>query len=174
METSVRVLCLGNDLLADDALGGVVARQLRQIVPDSVDVVFTPNTGLDLLDYALYVRQLIVVDSIVTGNAKSGTLLVFREEDLRALPGGSPHYIGLFEALSVARALDLPAAKEVTIVAVEAEDRTTIGGPLTPAVEGALAEAVDFVAKMIGSSAEEIVSREKSASVTDCRRASAC
>jgi hydrogenase maturation protease len=142
---------LGNDLLADDAVGGVVATQVRQSLGDSVDVVFTANTGFSLIDHLLNARRLIVVDSILTGAAEPGSVLVLREQDAETVPGGSPHYIGLFEALALARKLDLPAAEEVVIVAVEAADLTTIGGSMTPALEAAVPGVVELVGSLIES-----------------------
>jgi hydrogenase maturation protease len=144
-DCAVRVLCLGNDLLADDALGAVVAEQFRRQADESVEVVFTANTGFDLLEHALNTRRLIVVDSVLTGRHEPGALMVLREEDVRGVSGNSPHYIGLFEALALARELKLPAADDVVIIAVEAADCTTIGGPMTPAVVEAVPAVVDTV-----------------------------
>lgn len=149
MEFQARVLCLGNELLADDAFGGVIAQKIRRQASEAVDVVFTANTGLSLLDYALNVQQLVVVDTIVTGRAAPGTLMVFREGDLQAMPGGSPHYVGLFDALSLARVLDLPAPRDVRIIAVEAADCTTIGGPMSPAVKEAVPDALQLVGEAL-------------------------
>jgi hydrogenase maturation protease len=144
-----RVLCLGNELLADDAFGAVVAAKLRRRLPGVVDVVFTANTGLSLLDYALDVQQLVVVDTILTGQRAPGTLMVIEEGDLQAVPGSSPHYVGLFDALALARAVDLGAPTDVKIIVVEAEDCTTIGGPLGPAVKAAIPEALQLVGEVL-------------------------
>jgi hydrogenase maturation protease len=151
LEAPVRVLCLGNDLLADDALGGVVAEQIRRQAPDWVDVVFTANTGFSLLDHMLNTRRLVVVDTVLSGRAEPGSVLVISEEDVRSAPGGSPHYIGIFEALALARALQLPAPEDVVIVAVEAADCTTVGGAMTPAVVAAIPAVVQLVGDIIES-----------------------
>ena len=44
-----RILCLGNELLADDAFGLVAAEELRRRFPQ-MDVVFTTDSGFHLLD----------------------------------------------------------------------------------------------------------------------------
>jgi hydrogenase maturation protease len=152
MQIQARILCLGNDLLADDAFGGVVAGRLRRSAPAAVDIVFTANTGLSLLDYLVDVQQLVVVDTIMTGQSAPGSVRVIRDGDLPATPGSSPHYIGLFEALALARVLDLKTPEEVTIVAVEAADCTTIGGPMSPAV----LDAVPIVLRLIGDTVSDL------------------
>lgn len=141
----MRVLCLGNELLADDSLGSVVAGQLRQFAPAEVEVVSTPETGFHLLDYVLSAPRLVVIDTVCTGTSPPGTISAFRESDLRTVQGGSPHYVGLLETLNLARRLGLPVAKEVIILAVEAADCSTLGGEMHSAVRAAVPALVNMV-----------------------------
>lgn len=147
---SARVLCLGNELLADDALGSVVAEHLRRLTLPGVDVVDTSVTGFHLLDHILNVRRLLVIDTILTGTADPGTVFLLREEDVRAVPGGSPHYIGLFEALAVGRKLGLAVPEEVAIIAVEAADCCTVGGRMHPSVLAAVPTALNLALEFLG------------------------
>jgi len=141
----VRVLCLGNELLADDALGLVAAEELRRQFPH-LDVVFTTDSGFHLLDYLSDCTLLVVVDSIQTGQVPGGTLLVFPKADMQSPSGPSPHYVGLFETLELGRKLVLPVPEEVIILAVEAVDCLTLGGAMHPAVKS----AVGLVAELVG------------------------
>jgi hydrogenase maturation protease len=172
----VRVLCLGNDLIADDALGIVAARGLcrrltvagrpRPAGPafDSaatvrafdhphagvVEVVETALTGMYLLEAVVGASRLIVVDTVVTGSAPPGTVEVLGEADFEgSAAGASPHYIGLFETLDLARGLSLDVPGEVVIVAVEAGDFYTVGGEMTAAVEGAVPVVVARVLALL-------------------------
>jgi len=175
-ERPTRVLCLGNDLIADDALGVVVARRLcRRLAaagpsrppgpafdpaatvrafghPQAgvVEVVETALTGMYLLEAVVGAARLIVVDTVVTGAAEPGTVDVLGEEDFAgSVPGGSPHYIGLFEALDLARGLGLDVPDEVVIVAVEAGDFYTVGGGMTAAVGAAVPVVVERVLALL-------------------------
>jgi hydrogenase maturation protease len=154
---STRVLCLGNDLIGDDSLGSIVEAHVRQLAAEDVEVVSTPETGFHLLDYLLNTTRLIVVDTVVTGSAPPGTIYEFRDTDLKSLPGGSPHYVGLFEALTVARHLRLPAAEQVLILAVEATDCSTVGEDMHPAVVAAIPGLIKMVRDRIGAGVGDIV-----------------
>ncbi len=143
-------------MLADDAFGGLVAKELQCRVPGSVDIIFTANTGLSLLEHMLDTRRLVVVDTVVTGRAEPGTVLVVREQNVQPPSGKSPHYVGLFEALALARKLRLPAPEDVTIIAVEAADCTTVGGAMTPAVKGAVRGVVALVGEIMAESLPEV------------------
>lgn len=104
LSAMLRILCLGNELLADDAFGPVVAEGLRRAFPH-LDVVFTTDSGLDLLEYLTETDLLVVVDTIQTGKVPTGTLYVAGISDIKTPLGPSPHYIGLLEALQVAKEL---------------------------------------------------------------------
>lgn len=153
-EITVRVLCLGNELFADDSLGNAVAEHIREFATPDVEVISTPESGFHLLDYVLNVRRLVVVDTVVTGTSPPGTVYAFKDHELKAVPGGSPHYVGLYETLALARQLGLPVAKEVAILAVEAANRSTLGGLMHPAVLAAIPPLVNMVRDMLRLAAD--------------------
>jgi hydrogenase maturation protease len=148
-EVAIRVLCLGNDLLADDSLGSLVAEHMWQFAPPHVEVIGTPEAGFHLLDYVLNVHRLIVVDTVVTGTASPGTIHEFHENELETVPGGSPHYVGLYETLTLARCLGLPVAEEVIFLSVEAADCSTVGGAMHPAVRAAVPSVARIVRDLL-------------------------
>ena len=154
MLARVRVLCLGNPLLADDAFGPAVAVALAGHVPPEVEIVQSEVSGFGLLDDLLDTSRLIVVDTVRTETAEPGTVYCVREGDLRAAPGPSPHYVGLFEMLALARTLHLPAPQEVVILAVEASDCTTVGGAMHPAIRAVVPVVVELVAGIVGAGLE--------------------
>jgi hydrogenase maturation protease len=152
MPARVRVLGLGNEILADDALGILAARQLAALFPpDEVEVVESSESGLHLLDYVTGVSRLVVIDTVETGRAAPGTILVVREEDVRSTPGNAAHGTGLFDALALARKLGYPVPAAVTILAVEAADCLTLGGPMHPAVAAALPRVVEQARALIAA-----------------------
>lgn len=143
-----RVLCLGNDLMADDAVGPAVARRLRDLDLPGVEIIESAESGLRLLEY-LDAPQLIVVDAVSTGSEPPGTIYVLNPEQLSCTPAASPHYTGLQEALLLGRALGMTVPDHVTIVAVETADCRTVGGPMNPAVEQAVSRVVELICREV-------------------------
>jgi hydrogenase maturation protease len=174
-ERPTRVLCLGNDLISDDALGIVAAHRLNQRLADAgtpaaserafdpaltarafklpgagnVEVVETALTGMYLLEAVVGAARLIVVDTVVTGASAPGTVLELKEGDFDGPRGGSPHAIGLLETLDLARALGLEVPTDVVILAVEAGDDLTVGGDMTAPVKAAVPIVVERVMTLI-------------------------
>jgi hydrogenase maturation protease len=146
---ALRVLCLGNELLGDDALGCVVAERLQPFASKDVDILCTPESGFYLLDCVLNVRRLVVVDTVQTGNAPPGTIYRFRDSELPLVSGGSPHYVGLCESLALGRTLGLAVAEKVIILAVEAGDSLTIGAEMSPEVRSIIPALLRMIRDMM-------------------------
>jgi hydrogenase maturation protease len=146
-----RVLCLGNELLSDDAFGILVGKQLDRLALPGVEVVCTAATGFHLLDYILDTSRLLVIDTICSGAAEPGTLHTFDPVEMPTAPGCSPHYVGLFEVLTVGKKLGLAVPDEVAILAVEPADCSTIGGTLHPAVRQAVPVLVNAALEWISA-----------------------
>ncbi len=145
----IRVLGLGNELLADDRFGLVVADQLRDLAGEELEVVSGPTAGLSFLDALAGASHLLVVDTLVTGSVHPGTLSEFREGEVAGPAGPSPHYVGLFEALALGRTLGLPMPGRVVILAVEPSDCLTVGGGMSDAVQAAIAPATRCAMEII-------------------------
>jgi hydrogenase maturation protease len=144
-----RVLGLGNELLADDAFGILVAREIERSFPGETDVVCSSAGGFNLLEDLLGAPRLVVVDTIVTGHARPGTIRVFRADQIPSTPGVGPHFLGLSEVLAVGRQLRLDLPEEISVIAVEASDCATIGGVMHPDVRSAVNTVVNLVGQFL-------------------------
>ena len=152
----VRLLGLGNKILADDAFGLLAAREVAWRFQGEIEVVQSSSAGYDLMDHLLGARRLLVVDTIVTGRARPGAISVFTADRVQPAPGGSPHFLGLFEVLAVGRKLHLDVPKEIIVIAVEASDCITVGGPIHPDVQSAIPEVVELVGRFLANGTLEI------------------
>src|ERR1035438_4083962 len=148
-ESSIRVLGLGNDILGDDALGILVARQAEARFGGQVEVISSSQAGFHVMDQLLGVSRLVVVDCIQTGAAKPGTVYVPDEHARRPAPGVSSPSLGIFEVLAVARSLGLPAPAQCVILAVEAADCTTVGGSMHRDVEAAIPVVMEWIGRFL-------------------------
>ena len=139
------VLGLGNDILADDAVGILAARALAGRLDAAVDVKETAEHGVALLDHLLGYERVILLDAIQTGSNEPGTILEIDPASLSAVYAPSPHYAGLPELLAIAEGLKLDFPRHFRIFAVEVADALTIGGAMTPAVRAAIPELCNRV-----------------------------
>lgn len=125
------ILGLGNDLLGDDAVGIIAAQRLGNITGGSIDVIECRVAGLALLEVLVGYDRVIIFDAFHSGKHHPGTVLEMSVDDLRPIPGMSPHYVGLPEVISIGRRLGLDVPEEISIFAVEIPEYLTIGGTLS-------------------------------------------
>lgn len=143
------VIGLGNELLGDDGLGPVVARELAALgTLPHVEVREAAAGGLRLLELLEGFSRAILVDAVETSEQPPGTIRELSlEAALLAVPAAGGHGIRLDEALALGRALGVTLPSDVVCLSVAVADARTFREGLTPAV----AEAVPVVLGRIES-----------------------
>lgn len=146
------VVCIGNDLVADDGVGHAVHRVLAAQVPAAgMRLQLLGLGGMSLVDKFQGEEQLIVVDAVQFG-APAGTIHVL---DWAALPASgcqfSCHGIGIREAIEVARKLFPEMTPEtVHLVGIEGRCFDQLGEGLSAEVQAAVLPAAAAVLNLLG------------------------
>lgn len=147
----LRIIGVGNPLLADDGLGIVAAERLAAMDwPEGVEVLDGGTGGLTLLDLFGGARAVILLDAVAMG-AAPGTLRRFTAEELTGLaaepPGMSLHGSGLTEVLALARELgQLPPLLLFGVEPARVELGIGLSPPVAAAMDRLLAAVRDKVA----------------------------
>jgi hydrogenase maturation protease len=159
------VLGLGNDLYGDDAVGIELVRRLRQEAacgrlpccdPEKTHFEECTLSGLALLDVITGYDTLLIVDTIKKEQPKTGRVRLLEADDLRAIPGPSPHYVSVPQTIEIGRRLGLHVPTRIRIVAVEAKNMYHLGEGISAEMAKALPRIlarVKDVLKNLGSPA---------------------
>jgi hydrogenase maturation protease len=139
------VLGLGNDLVADDAAGVLVARAVRERVGAAADVVESSASGMALIEIFAGYDRAVVVDSIRTGRNPPGTITELGLGDVGRVVAPSLHHTGLPEMAAVADRLGLGFPSVTCVLAIEVLDPYTFGGAVSRPVAG----AIDHLARLV-------------------------
>jgi hydrogenase maturation protease len=143
------VLGLGNDLIADDAAGVLVARALRSALAGVADVVESSASGMALIEVLAGYDRVVVIDAIHTGRDAPGTITEMTLAHVGRVVAPSLHHAGLPELGAVAERLGLRFPSQTQVFAVEAVDPYTIGGGVSEPVARAIPEIVRRVRERI-------------------------
>ncbi len=143
------VLGLGNDILADDAVGILTARALKDEEKGQTEIIESALHGLALLELFIGFDRAIIIDAIQTGQYEPGTVIELEPADLGAVTAPSPHYSGLPEMLHIASELDLHFPQEIKIFALEVEDPYSIGGEMTVSAQKGMIKLKEMVKKQL-------------------------
>jgi len=146
------VVCVGNDLAADDGVGREVFLELgKRALQDDVRLVFLGLGGIDLIEQLDGEERLIVVDAVQFGEPP-GTVHIL---DWDSLPHMAPrpvsgHGIGVREAIEVcARLYPERVPKNIWLVGIEGECFDQLGAGLSADVQQAVIEAADVVFSLL-------------------------
>ena len=141
------MLGLGNDILTDDAVGLLVAREVRARLGSGTGIAVRETTemGLTLLDEIVGCGSLVLVDAVQTGKVPPGHVHEIGPDELPQVTATAPHFLGVGETLALGTSLGLAMPRQVRIFAIEVADPYTLGERLTPAVARAVKVAAERV-----------------------------
>jgi hydrogenase maturation protease len=155
------LLGLGNDLYGDDGVGVQVVRRLKEEAAAKTRTAAALRhthleecclSGLALLDVIVGYDRLVIVDTIKRPSPVPGRVHLLSEKDVRSLPGPSPHYVSVPQAIEIGRRLGLHVPSEIRIVAVEAKDLYTMGEDLSPEMRNRLPAIIRKVKRVLRES----------------------
>ncbi len=154
-ERQILVAGVGNAWLQDDAFGAEVARRLEaRGVPSGVTVLDFGTSGLDLAYEVMRGYDALVLIDASRQGGEPGTLYVLepeRDEFAVSIEDGEmidPHHM---DPMTVLRFVSATGGwpGRVVVVACEPGEVEDVGYGLTPAVESAVAGALDLVMETI-------------------------
>jgi hydrogenase maturation protease len=140
--SKILVLALGNEILHDDAVGILAARQLRNFSEQYFAMQEFCGGGFDLVEILNAYDFVLILDSIFTGKHPAGTILELSKNDFQEMFSLSPHHLGIPEAMQMIDVLQLPFPKHFCALAMEVENPYDIGEGLSDAVKNALPQFV--------------------------------
>ena len=152
------ILGLGNDLFGDDGVGLHVVRRLKEMRDREdgtgrslreADLLECTLTGLKLLDVIEGYDRVIMIDTIKRTRPETGKITLLREKDLRHIPGPSPHYVSIPQALEIGRHAGMRVPKRVDVIAVEAKDLYKMGEGLTSEMSAAIPAILDHIKSLL-------------------------
>jgi hydrogenase maturation protease len=146
------VVCIGNTLVADDAVGyAVFTRLAANPLPSGVRLEYCGVGGVALLELLHGSEELMIVVDAVQCGADAGTVHVFHWDRLPVSDDGnaiSSHGIGLKSAITIGQALYPERMPErILLVGIEGRCFGFLGGTMTPEVAAAIQPAVETVHK---------------------------
>ena len=147
------IVGIGNLLRADDGVGIHVIDALRkEDIGDKADLT-EDITGFDILVEAPQYDRVILIDAIRSGG-EPGTIYTLTPADLRnkqTLHSFSTHLnMDLSSMLELGKTLSpgkMP--QDIIIIAIEADDTTTISDKCGPAVEGVIPRVVVLIKSLL-------------------------
>jgi hydrogenase maturation protease len=143
----ILILGIGNILLKDEGIGVHVVNGLQAMtLPSDVDIMDGGTLGLDLLFYIEGRKKVIVIDTVMAGEAP-GTLYRFTDRELVAKKDflRTAHGIDFADVVKTAEMLGRKP-EEIVFIGIEPEDISD-GLEPTALIAGRIPVIIDLVMK---------------------------
>lgn len=139
------VIGVGNEFRGDDAVGLVLARRLKEKLPDTIDIIEHSGEGASLMQAWEGAERVYLIDAVKSG-AKAGTihrLDAVKQPVPTEFFHYSTHAFSVAEAVEMARKLDLlPPALAIYGIEGAVFDH---GAPISSEVHAAAAELLEVL-----------------------------
>lgn len=144
------IIGLGNPILSDDSVGVRIARELKERMDSAgqsqVEVIEMYAGGIRLMDAMEGYDRAVIVDALVTGVERPGTVRRLSLSDLVTTRNTlSVHDMDLPMALEMGRMLGVPLPSEIVIWGIEAKDVENFGEELTEEVEASVSRTIELI-----------------------------
>lgn len=159
------IIGLGNPILGDDGVGWHVVEEVEKHLnglkndPErEYEFEYLSLGGLSLMERMNGYQDVVVVDSITTGQRPYGSIYSLRLSSLPNLSAGhttAAHDASLAEALEVGRKMGLQLPEDVWVVAVEAKIVYDFSEELSEPIAAAVPLATGVVMEVLTSDREE-------------------
>ena len=144
------IVCIGNELVADDAVGYAVFKELSgSVLPATVRLEYCGVGGIALLELLNGQEALMIVVDAVQFGDPPGTVKIWSWDELPNLGTGcsiSAHGIGLKDTISIGQTLypeRMP--RRILLTGIEGRCFDELGGAMTPAVAASVPVAVTAI-----------------------------
>lgn len=141
----IKLIGMGNEFRQDDAVGLLIVRKLRPLIPAEIQTLELANSGLDLITAWQDAETVYLFDAI-RSSAEVGTLYrldAHRQPLPTQLLNCSTHALRLAEVIELARAINQLPSK-LMIYGIEGKNFGT-GIGISPQVEAAAEQLVKQV-----------------------------
>ncbi len=145
----ILLLALGNEILGDDAVGLLAARELSGDWKGKVETKEASTAGFGLLDYLSGYDKVLILDSIAGEQKNSGTVRLISMSEFSPHSVYSPHFIGLPELADTAHALGIPFPAEIKLLVMNVCDPFVLREGLTKKVAEMLPDYVERARKIL-------------------------
>ncbi|MBM2816593.1 MAG: vhtD [Ignavibacteria bacterium] len=140
MKNKIIVLGFGNDILGDDGVALEALDIIKSKCSSEIEFQSIFGGGLEILDYIEGKDKLLVIDSVASQNDPKGTVVELSLDHYKFNYADSPHYVGIPDAIRIAKELNIPIPDDIKIIATEIAPQFEIKKGLSKEVEASIPE----------------------------------
>jgi hydrogenase maturation protease len=113
------LLALGSDILMDEAISIILARDIKRSFPD-FELQILPVAGIELIESITGFDFVVIIDTLITSDAESGEMIIFNGfHNARTLHLQNPHDANFHVSIRLAEALGYRIPEKIIVLGIQ-------------------------------------------------------
>jgi len=112
------ILALGSDILMDDALSIILARDIIQLFPD-FKMQILPVGGIEIIELIAGCNLVVIIDTLISSDGKPGDIILFNDlQSVRTLHLQNPHDVDFLTSIKLAEETGYRIPEKIVVLGV--------------------------------------------------------
>jgi len=113
------LLALGSDILMDDAISIILARDIKQSFPD-FELKILPVGGIGLIELIAGFNLVVIIDTMISTYAKPGDMVILNDiQTARTLHLQNPHDVDFITSIKLAEELGYRMPERIVVLGIQ-------------------------------------------------------
>jgi hydrogenase maturation protease len=113
------LLALGSDILMDDAISIILARDMKQSFPD-FELQILPIGGIELIELIAGFNLVVIIDTMISSDAKPGEMMLFNDvQTVSTLHLQNPHDVDLLTSIKLGEELGYRLPEKIVVLGIQ-------------------------------------------------------
>jgi hydrogenase maturation protease len=112
------ILALGSDIVMDDAVSIILAKDLKHLFPD-FKLEILPVGGIGLIESISGFNLVVIIDTLISADADPGEIILFSDlQSVRTLHLQNPHDVDFYTSIRLAEMTGYRIPEKIVVLGI--------------------------------------------------------
>jgi hydrogenase maturation protease len=143
------ILALGSDIVMDDAISIILAKDLHQSFPD-FKLEILPVGGIDLIRIMAGFNLIVIIDTMISSDGKPGDIILFNElQSVSTLHLQNPHDVDFLTSIKLAEETGYRIPEKIVVLGVRIRQQLVASLAPSPWIRKKYSQMIEQISTII-------------------------
>jgi len=143
------ILALGSDIVMDDAVSIILAKDLKQLFPD-FKLEILPVGGIGLIESISGFDLVVIIDTLISADANPGEIILFSDlQSVRTLHLQNPHDVDFYSSIRLAEVTGYWIPEKIVVLGVRIKQQLLASLVPSPWIREKYSQMIEQISTII-------------------------
>ena len=143
------ILALGSDIVMDDAISIILAKDLHQSFPD-YKLEILPVGGIGLIESISGFDLVVIIDTLISADADPGEIILFSDlQSVRTLHLQNPHDVDFYTSIRLAEMTGYRIPEKIVILGIRIKQQLVASLAPSPWISEKYSQMIEQISTII-------------------------